>query len=109
MDLSSKYIFEYAKVAEVLNRMVLEGGRVLEADSVVLALGPWSSKLVLLSSLFRVYGLKAHSIVLEPREPSSITPHALFLSYYSSKRGKSLDPEVYPRPTGMLILFWVNN
>ncbi|KAG4943611.1 hypothetical protein JHK85_048257 [Glycine max] len=80
--------------------VVLEGGRVLEADSVVLALGPWSSKLVLLSSLFRVYGLKAHSIVLEPREPSSITPHALFLSYYSSKRGKSLDPEVYPRPTG---------
>ncbi|TKY55672.1 putative oxidoreductase C1F5.03c [Spatholobus suberectus] len=80
--------------------VVLEGGRVVDADAVVLALGPWSSKLVLLSSLFRVYGLKAHSIVLEPREPSSITPHALFLSYYTSKRGTSLDPEVYPRPTG---------
>ncbi|XP_020205748.1 putative oxidoreductase TDA3 [Cajanus cajan] len=80
--------------------VVLEGGRVLEADAVVLALGPWSSKLVLLSSLFRVYGLKAHSIVLEPREGSLITPHALFLSYYSSKRGAPLDPEVYPRPSG---------
>ncbi|CAJ1942901.1 unnamed protein product [Sphenostylis stenocarpa] len=80
--------------------VVVEGGRVLDADAVVLALGPWSSKLVLLSSLFRVYGVKAHSIVLEPREGSSITPHALFLSYYSSKRGEALDPEVYPRPTG---------
>ncbi|KAG5040323.1 hypothetical protein JHK82_012446 [Glycine max] len=46
------------------------------------------------------YGLKAHSIVLEAREPGSITLHALFLSYYSSKRGKSLDPEVYPPHTG---------
>lgn len=82
--------------------VVLEGGRVLDADAVVLALGPWSSKLVLLSSLFRVYGLKAHSIVLEPREPSSITPHALFLNYYSSKGGTPLEPEVYPRPTGMV-------
>ncbi|RDX83878.1 SPAC1F5.03c, partial [Mucuna pruriens] len=82
--------------------VVLEGGRVLEADAVVLALGPWSSKFVLLSSLFRVYGLKAHSIVLEPREGNSvsITPHALFLSYYCSKGGTGLDPEVYPRPTG---------
>ncbi|KAH1249919.1 hypothetical protein GmHk_05G013188 [Glycine max] len=36
----------------------------------------------------------------EAREPGSITLHALFLSYYSSKRGKSLDPEVYPPHTG---------
>ncbi|XP_016185543.1 putative oxidoreductase TDA3 [Arachis ipaensis] len=82
--------------------VVLEGGRVIECDSVVLALGPWSGKLEVLSSLCRVYGLKAHSIVLEPREPNSITPHALFLSYYPSRGGKAIDPEVYPRPTGML-------
>ncbi|KAJ1421166.1 hypothetical protein SESBI_13886 [Sesbania bispinosa] len=80
--------------------VVLEGGRVVDGDAVVLALGPWSCKLDLLSSLFRVYGLKAHSIVLEPREPNAITPHALFLSYHPSKRGTPLDPEVYPRPTG---------
>lgn len=89
--------------------VVLEGGRAVDADAVVLALGPWSSKLQLLSSLFRVYGLKAHSIVLEPREPNAITPHALFLSYYpSSKRGKALDPEVYPRPTGTHDLQYLN-
>ncbi|GAB2282654.1 hypothetical protein Dimus_017191 [Dionaea muscipula] len=80
--------------------LVLEGGRVIDADSVVLALGPWSSKMELLSSLFRVYGLKVHSIVLEPKEADAITPHALFLSYYPAHGGKPMDPEVYPRPTG---------
>ncbi|XP_057417412.1 putative oxidoreductase TDA3 [Lotus japonicus] len=79
--------------------VVLEGGRVVETDAVVLALGPWSSKLGLLSSLFRVYGLKADSIVFEPREPNAITPHALSLSYYPSKRGSPLEIEVYPRPS----------
>ncbi|MED6115250.1 hypothetical protein PIB30_088662 [Stylosanthes scabra] len=88
-------------VGDRVGSVVVEGGRVIECDSVVLALGPWSGKLEVLSSLFRVYGLKAHSIVLEPREPNSITPHALFLSYYPSRGGgKAIDPEVYPRPTG---------
>lgn len=83
-----------------VNSVVLEGGRVVESDAVVLALGPWSGKFELLSSLFRVSALKAHSIVLEPKEAGSITPHALFLSYCPSHGGKPLDPEVYPRPTG---------
>ncbi|CAL0313452.1 unnamed protein product [Lupinus luteus] len=87
-------------VGDRVESVVLEGGRVMESDAVVLAMGPWCSKLELLSSIFRVYGIKAHSIVLEPREANAITPHALFLSYYPSKRGNPLDPEVYPRPTG---------
>lgn len=82
--------------------VVLEGGKEIAADAVVLALGPWSSKLGILSSVFRVYGLKAHSIVLEPKERDKITPHALFLSYYpaQSQDEEPIDPEVYPRPTG---------
>ncbi|KAL0708436.1 hypothetical protein Bca4012_074862 [Brassica carinata] len=87
-----------------VDSVVLEGGRVIEADSVVLAMGPWSDKLEMLSSVFRVYGTKAHSIVLEPKEPNAITPHALFLSYYPSNGGGALDPEVYPRPTGEVYL-----
>ncbi|KAK1587920.1 hypothetical protein Q3G72_018278 [Acer saccharum] len=83
-----------------VDSVVLEGGRVIESDSVVLALGPWSGKFEMLSSIFRVYGLKAHSIVVEPKEGASITPHALFLSYFPARGGKALDPEVYPRPTG---------
>lgn len=79
----------------------LEDGREIEADAVVLALGPWTSKLSLLGSMFRVSGIKAHSIVLEPKNPDAITPHALFLSYYPAHGGKPMDPEVYPRPTGI--------
>lgn len=81
--------------------VVLEGGKRIATDAVVLALGPWTSKLRLLSSIFRVYGLKAHSIVLEPKAPDAITAHALFLSYHSAQGGSPMDPEVYPRPTGM--------
>uniref|UniRef100_A0A6M2EK37 FAD dependent oxidoreductase domain-containing protein n=1 Tax=Populus davidiana TaxID=266767 RepID=A0A6M2EK37_9ROSI len=87
-----------------VDSVVLEGGRVIESDSVVLALGPWSGKFEMLSSLFRVYGLRAHSIVLEPKEPVAITPHALFLSYYPAQGGKPMDPEVYPRPSGEVYL-----
>ncbi|KAK9678503.1 hypothetical protein RND81_11G215900 [Saponaria officinalis] len=80
--------------------VVLEDGRVVEADSVVLAVGPWSSKMAILSSVFRVYGMKAHSIVMEPKEVGAISAHALFLSYYQTRGGRPIDPEVYPRPTG---------
>ncbi|XP_060187634.1 putative oxidoreductase TDA3 [Lycium barbarum] len=80
--------------------VVLEDGREIVADAVVLALGPWTKRFSLLGSLFRVYGIKAHSIVLEPKEPDRITPHALFLTYYPAQGGKPMDPEVYPRPTG---------
>ncbi|KAL6573002.1 hypothetical protein OROHE_002478 [Orobanche hederae] len=80
--------------------VLLEDGREIEADAVVLALGPWTGKLSLLGSMFSVRGLKAHSIVLEPKDPSAFMPHALFLSYYPAQGGKPMDPEVYPRPTG---------
>lgn len=73
---------------------------VLDADAVVLALGPWSGRLQVVSEVFDVSGLKAHSIVLRPREPEKVTPHCLFLSYQPEPGAKMLDPEVYPRPTG---------
>uniref|UniRef100_A0A1J3EHY1 Putative oxidoreductase C1F5.03c n=1 Tax=Noccaea caerulescens TaxID=107243 RepID=A0A1J3EHY1_NOCCA len=89
---------------ERVDSVLLEGGRVIDADSVVLAMGPWSGKFEMLSSIFRVIGTKAHSIVLEPKEPNAITPHALFLTYHPSHGGEALDPEVYPRPTGEVYL-----
>lgn len=78
----------------------LRDGRILPADAVVIALGPWSSRLRLVADLFNVSGLKAHSVVLRPPEPAVISPHALFLSYQTAPGGKTMDPEVYPRPTG---------
>ncbi|XP_055828107.1 putative oxidoreductase TDA3 [Solanum dulcamara] len=80
--------------------VVLDDGREIGADAVVLALGPWSKRFSVLGSIFRVYGIKAHSIVLEPKEVDRITPHALFLTYYPAQGGKPMDPEIYPRPTG---------
>ncbi|KAH7661210.1 D-amino-acid oxidase protein [Dioscorea alata] len=65
----------------------------------MLALGSWSSRSLILSSLFDISGLKAHSIIVRPHEPDSITPHALFLSYQDSPTAPTLNPEVYPRPT----------
>ncbi|NP_001105990.1 D-amino-acid oxidase [Zea mays] len=73
---------------------------VLDADAVVLALGPWSGRLEVVSEVLDVSGLKAHSIVFRPREPEKVTPHCLFLSYQPEPGAKMLDPEVYPRPTG---------
>ncbi|KAJ8568900.1 hypothetical protein K7X08_032597 [Anisodus acutangulus] len=92
---------ERVETAEGKTRgVVLEDGREIAVDAVVLALGPWTKRFSLLGSFFRVYGIKAHSIVLEPKEPDRITPHALFLTYYPAQGGKPMDPEVYPRPTG---------
>ncbi|THU51525.1 hypothetical protein C4D60_Mb06t31950 [Musa balbisiana] len=76
------------------------GGPFIQADAVVLALGPWSNRSPIVSSLFNVSSLKAHSIVLRPKSPDAITPHALFLTYQPAPGAKTLDPEVYPRPTG---------
>ncbi|KAJ4887570.1 FAD/NAD(P)-binding domain protein [Raphanus sativus] len=53
---------------------------------------PWSGKLEMLSSVFRVYGTKAHSIVLEPKEPNAVTLHALFLTYHPSNGGRAFGP-----------------
>ncbi|KAI3813382.1 hypothetical protein L1987_18104 [Smallanthus sonchifolius] len=79
---------------------VVEDGGVIDGDAVVLALGPWTSKFRLLSSVIRVHGLKAHSLVLEPKEVDVISAHALFLSYHPAHGGPPMDPEIYPRPTG---------
>ncbi|XP_072952180.1 D-amino-acid oxidase [Typha angustifolia] len=93
---------EEVKVAE--GRVVGVGLRgreeAIPADAVVLALGPWSDRSKLVSDLFNVSGLKAHSIVLRPKDPDKITPHALSLSYQPAPGAKILDYEVYPRPTG---------
>ncbi|TVT97882.1 hypothetical protein EJB05_56844, partial [Eragrostis curvula] len=69
-----------------VERVVVRDGRVagvavkgrdgvVDADAVVLALGPWTGRLEMVREVFDVSGLKAHSIVLRPREPEKITPH----------------------------------
>ncbi|TVU41409.1 hypothetical protein EJB05_14924, partial [Eragrostis curvula] len=72
---------------------------VVDADAVVLALGPWTGRLEVAREL-GVSGLKGHSIVLRPRQPEKITPHALFLTYQPEPGAETLAPDVFPRPDG---------
>ncbi|XP_057862454.2 putative oxidoreductase TDA3 [Cryptomeria japonica] len=83
----------------VATGVVMDDGEVLLGECVVLAMGPWSAKFSVISGLCRISGVKAHSIVVRPQVPEAIGPHALFLSYKTTE-GVSMDPEVYPRPTG---------
>jgi glycine/D-amino acid oxidase-like deaminating enzyme len=76
-------------------RGVRVGGETLDADAVVLALGPWTSRLVGLR-LPRVRGLKGYSVTLAGAD---VPAHALFVDYRTAG-GRALEPEIFPRPDG---------
>ena len=70
---------------------------VIQATDVVIASGPWSSKILPEAS---VSGARCHSIVLRPQKP--LTSNLLFMDivYTSQGEKRHLTPEVYPRPGG---------
>jgi glycine/D-amino acid oxidase-like deaminating enzyme len=72
-------------------------GAIIDADAVVITMGPWS----ILSSAWlpmpAVYGLKGHSIVFETG--SKLPAEALFLEYQEAS-GAVSSPEVFPRADG---------
>ncbi len=72
------------------------GGETLEADAVVLAMGPWSLLAARWLPLPPVFGMKGHSLVLNTGE--KIAPEALFLE--AEEDGEILSPEVFPRADG---------
>ncbi|MEO1249559.1 MAG: FAD-binding oxidoreductase, partial [Pseudomonadota bacterium] len=76
-------------------------GVVLEADTVVLALGPWMALARDWLPLPVVHGLKGHSVVLRPSTP--VPAHALFAEFENREGGQD-SPEVYPRPDGTVYL-----
>ena len=82
-------------------RGVRVDGQLLPADMVVIAMGPWSGMLTQWLSLPPVWGLKGHSITLQP--PTPIPAQALFVDYVTAT-GERLAPEVYPRPDGEVYL-----
>lgn len=73
--------------------VTLEGGEIVEGDSVVIAMGPWSN----FEGLPQVYGLKGHSLVF--RTGAAIPAEALFLEYEEAS-GEVLTPEIFPRADG---------
>ncbi|HEU4367998.1 MAG TPA: FAD-dependent oxidoreductase [Methylomirabilota bacterium] len=76
-------------------RGVKVAGEVLEADAVVLAMGPWTSRVAGLR-LPRVRGLKGYSVTLAGAD---VPAHALFVDYRMAD-GRALEPEIFPRPDG---------
>ena len=73
----------------------------IEADAVVIAIGPWSILACHWLPLPPVFGLKGHSIVFETGD--GIPPEALFLEVGEAGGGVA-SPEVFPRPDGTLYL-----
>jgi glycine/D-amino acid oxidase-like deaminating enzyme len=76
---------------------VLVDGRVVEADAVVLAMGPWCLRAAAWLPLPGVYAEKGHSLVYATG--SDFPPDALFLEY-REEDGGVLRPEVFPRADG---------
>jgi glycine/D-amino acid oxidase-like deaminating enzyme len=76
---------------------------VIEADTIVLAAGPWTGSLATqllgnkVGGKLGVSGSRAHSIVLKTKE--ALTAHCLFTSMNMAD-GSVGEPEVYARPDG---------
>jgi glycine/D-amino acid oxidase-like deaminating enzyme len=77
-------------------RGVVVDGVELEADAVVLALGPWTSRVTKGLQLPKVYGLKGYSVTLAAPD---VPAHALFVDYRAAD-GRAFEPEIIPRPDG---------
>ena len=72
-------------------------GVVLEADVVVIAMGPWSMAACQWLPLPAVYGLKGNSVVYQ--SGSRVSPDALFVELATAD-GAAHTPEVFPRADG---------
>ena len=83
--------------AGAVHGVVLEDGEIIEADAVVIAMGPWSILATRWLPLPAVFGYKGHSLVFDSGE--AIPPEALFLEYQEAS-GEILTPELFARPDG---------
>jgi glycine/D-amino acid oxidase-like deaminating enzyme len=70
-------------------------GETIEADAVVLAMGPWTGRVTGVA-LPRIQGLKGYSVTLAAAD---VPAHALFMEYRLAD-GRALEPEIIPRPDG---------
>jgi len=77
-------------------RGVRVAGDTIEADAVVLAMGPWTGRFARRLGLPRVHGLKGYSVTLTGAE---VPAHALFVDYRTAD-GRHLEPEIFPRADG---------
>lgn len=78
-------------------RGVKVDGDVIEADAVVVAMGPWSLLAAEWMSLPAVFGQRSPSLVYDTG--ADVPPHALFLDY-EDETGDMISVEVFPRSDG---------
>src|SRR3984893_11876070 len=76
---------------------VVVAGEIIEADAVVVAMGPWSILAALSLPLPAIFGLKGHSLVFDTGD--TVPGEALFVEYREPS-GTVLNPEVFPRTDG---------
>jgi glycine/D-amino acid oxidase-like deaminating enzyme len=76
---------------------VIVNGETIEADAVVIAMGPWSMRAAHWLPLPPVVGFKGHSLLFETGEQTPA--EALFLEL-REETGGVLSPEIVPRPDG---------
>ena len=81
---------------EGVARGVQVDGERVDADAVVLAMGPWTGRAAGRVSLPRIEGLKGHSVTLAAPD---VPAHALFVDYRMAG-GRAIEPEIIPRPDG---------
>jgi glycine/D-amino acid oxidase-like deaminating enzyme len=75
----------------------LADGSTVEADAVVIAMGPWSVQAAGWLPLPGVHAYKGHSLIYQTGE--SMPPEALFLEYQTAG-GAVVTPEFFPRADG---------
>jgi glycine/D-amino acid oxidase-like deaminating enzyme len=74
---------------------VIVDGETLEAEAVVVAMGPWTGRVKGLA-MPAIHGLKGYSVTLAAAD---VPAHALFMDYRTAD-GRALEPEIIPRPDG---------
>lgn len=77
------------------------GDKVVPADAVVIAMGPWSAQAAEWLPIPKISGQKATSVLFRPSQ--AVGADMVFLEYRDAKGRKSA-PEVYPRPDGTVYM-----
>ncbi|MCW5737286.1 MAG: FAD-binding oxidoreductase [Enhydrobacter sp.] len=97
-------VLRHGSVADLMRRpdgavhgVVLDSGESIDADAVVIAMGPWSILAARWLPLPAVYGYKGHSLVFNSGDATGT--EALFLEYREAS-GEVLTPEIFPRADG---------
>ncbi|MGB0751380.1 MAG: NAD(P)/FAD-dependent oxidoreductase [Gammaproteobacteria bacterium] len=73
------------------------GGNILQADVVVIAMGPWTTGLSEALGLPPVHGLRGNSLILKPQ--AQLPAECLFIETHDPSAG-NISPEIYPRADG---------